>query len=479
MKTKFLYCIWLAFLLGMATIHVRAQTTITSGSYVIVATGTTLTTLQDMYVNDGANLTINGIVFLKKHLVNQNTMQHDIGMGTIEFAGDAHQKILGQNIVQNLNLNNYEGLTIGGTTRINGEFTFTDGSATLGSNNLLLGPLATVEGSINYKRMFIATGSGELRKEFSGPGSFMFPVGDRDGTHEYSPVTLIFNYGSFPAGNYAGVNLVNSYYPDPNISGNLLKRYWNISKSGISAFNCNVLLQYTADDVSGNEASMSCTRVNPLPWTTYSLANTTLHQLSANGVTGFGSFTGLKSTTPPVNQVLANIGVGSGVTTCYDATQVLTLAGSGNTFTVSNGGSVTLIAGVKISMLPGVRVYPGGYLHGYITLDETYCSSMFNPLVTNPVSPEITMAVPESEKSFIVKIYPNPTADMFTVECRNAGLTSKVDIDIFSMHGQHIASKSISGELKHQFSLAGMPVGFYMIHARSESQSEIVKIIKY
>jgi hypothetical protein len=478
MKTKFLYCIWFAGLLCMANPMVQAQTIITSGSHVIVGTGATLTTTQNMDVNNGGNLLVNGTLTLKKDLVNQNASQDDLGPGTVQFTGVDAQNLTGQNIFQNVYTDTY-GLFLAGNTRVNGVFTLIDGRVTLGSGNLLLGPSATFAGSLNYKRMIVATGSGDLRKEFPGPGSFTYPVGDADGNPEYSPVTLTFTSGNFPAGNYIGIKLQNVKYPSALITGNYLNRYWVLKQSGLGTPVYDATFQYTVADVVGNEALLSCTRVSNQTWSTYSPANPTLHELSGTGIVGVGSFTGVKSTTAPEYQELVNIGIGYGETRCYDATQILYVAGNGNTFIVDNGGSATLIAGVKISILPGVKVYAGGYLHAYISTNGIYCGTMMNPLVTNPGTVDETLSVATGSKEKFIRIYPNPTADVFTVECRGTGVSVPVYLNIYSMEGQHLSSKLITGETKQQFSLAGMPPGFYLIHARSENQSEIAKIIKY
>jgi hypothetical protein len=479
MKTNIIHVILMAGLLGMPDPQMRAQTTVTNGSHVIVALGTTLRTLKDFRVSNGGDLVVNGTLMLEASLVNKNTTEDDLGSGTIIFLESPDQNLSGLDIIQNLLVDNPNGLTINDNTRVNGIFTLQNGLVTLGTVNLLLGPSATITGTPTSANMVVATGSGELRKEFSGPGSFTYPVGDADGTEEYSPVTLTFTGGTFPAGNYAGVNLKNYKYPDDDITDNYLKRYWTLTSSGISGTSCNGTFQYTAADVSGNESILSTCRVNPYPWITYNIANAGAHQLTATGITEYGAFTGVKSTTPPENQQLVNIDIGDGISTCYDATQVVTVAGNGNVFIVEDGGNVTLVAGVKISILPGAKIYPGGYLHGYISTNGIFCGSLLNPLVASQTEDDEILKVSEPVKDQFIKVYPNPTPDNFTVECLKAGISSPVHIDIYDMNGKHIVSKVMAAESKQSFSLCGFPVGLYMIHARSESHSEIAKIVKY
>ena len=74
--------------------------------------------------------------------------------------------------------------------------------------------------------MIVATGSGELRKEFSAVGSFTFPLGDTSGTAEYSPVSITVNSASAFSSAYVGANLVDTVHPNNSSGTNFLSRYW-------------------------------------------------------------------------------------------------------------------------------------------------------------------------------------------------------------------------------------------------------------
>jgi hypothetical protein len=487
MKTKLtnlIHVILPLFLIG-ATVH--AQTILTSGSSLVIAAGGQLVTTQNLIVHNGGNLDVKGTLNLKKDLLNLNTSD-DLGTGTVEFSGNRNQNLTGQNTIRNVTVSYSSWLSLGGHTTINGIMTLLNGKVTLGSNNLTLTATGTFGGTPSVNAMIIPTGSGQVFKEVAaGFAGITFPVGDTTGTEEYSPVLLSFTNLVVPSPNTAliGLNLFNHKYPDPGITGNYLNRYWTLSSNGFSSFNCNATFLYVPEDVTGTREVLSCTKVNPLPWVTYSpVQPPSFEELHANGLTSFSSFTGLRSTTTPAILELANIHIdsiaGFGVeTVCYDATQILRVAGNGNTFTVQNGGRATLIAGQTIFLLPGTHVFNHGYLHGYISTDGNYCSSLPNPLVYNPEPDYMVMSVgSEKTNGGHARVYPNPTSGLFTVELNAPGKTGLTRIEIYNINGVKVMAEGLHGERKHQCAGSDFRPGIYFIRIYSEDQVETVKLIK-
>lgn len=471
-------------ILMAASINAVGENIITAGTTVKIMPGTAVVSVDNMVIQSGATLDNSGTVILKKNLVNEYTSPNSIGSGITELSGTTGQVLSGKTIFSHVTVNNPAGITIGGETRINGTLTLSSGCVTLGNNNLVLGPLGTFAGAHSVMSMIIPTGSGELRKMFSNtgnPASFTFPVGDKSGASEYSPVTLdflVFIYGNLAADNYIGVSLRNEKYPDAAITGNYLNRYWKLTQTGIYDFLCNVTFQYTAADVTGSEELISCTRVNPLPWTTYALTNSSGHLLTAAGISSFSTFTGMKSTTAPENQNIANATIPAGITNCYDAQQILTVAGNGGSFVVENGGSVSLVAGLKISMLPGVKVNPGGYL--LATISSDFCGSLTNPLANNPETTSGQMlAIDPINRSAWIRIYPNPTHDLVFLEFEKRITTANVaDIVIYNIQGKAILERRVTNSEREQFSLAGLPVGMYLIRVQTETGNHLAKIVR-
>jgi len=277
-------CIWLP--------PAIAENVITTGSNLKVVAGSYFVSSESLTVKSGATLDNTGTLILFKNLVNENAAANSIGAGTARFSGSVAQSMSGQNIIQNLTINNALGVTLAGNTQLNGVFILTAGTISLGIYNLLLGNSATISGTPSATSMVVATSTGELRKAFAAgfTGSFTWPVGDATFTAEYSPVTLTFSGGTFGAGNYAGIKLTNAGYPE--LTGSYLNRYWALSLSGITTPTFSALFQYLPADVVGTESQLTCLKVDPPPTVAYSPANTTLHQLTASGLTTSGIFTG-------------------------------------------------------------------------------------------------------------------------------------------------------------------------------------------
>jgi len=193
---------------------------------------------------------------------------------------------------ENLTISNGSGIQLQKDAVVNGVLSFNAGLLDIGAGNLSLTVAATTGGTPSASSMVVATGSGQMRKQFNAAGSFTFPVGDNTGTAEYSPVTLQFTSGTFAPGAYASVNLANAAYPDPYVITSYLNRYWNVGQSGITGFSCNAAFNYVPADVTGVENDIYCVRINPAPVTPYDPANVGLHRLTATGLTSFGTFTG-------------------------------------------------------------------------------------------------------------------------------------------------------------------------------------------
>ena len=175
----------------------------------------------------------------------------------------------------------------------------------------------------------------------------------------------------------------------------------------------------------------------------------------------------------PDNQILQNITTSNGQTTCYNATQTITVAGGATTFNVQNGGSVTMIAGESISYLPGTTVQSGGYMWGYIAPNGPYC---LNPSLPSAAATEDKIPVNSEQSSF--NVYPNPTSGNFTLELNGDFPSSSATIEILGIWGEKVLTKVLTEDRKCEFSLSDRPSGIYFIRVISGSKAASAKIIK-
>jgi hypothetical protein len=175
-----------------------------------------------------------------------------------------------------------------------------------------------------------------------------------------------------------------------------------------------------------------------------------------------------------ISSVISVTGTLTG-TECYNATQTINVAGSGNVFIVQPGGNATMIAGLNIHYFPGTRVEAGGYMIGRISPGGPYCGEL-SPSIATVVEDENDPSI-FSEKGFF-KVYPNPTTGIFTMELIGFDETQTFCVEIYGMRGDKILRKVMLMERKQKFSLSDEPMGIYFIRVISGNQTETAKIIK-
>jgi hypothetical protein len=174
----------------------------------------------------------------------------------------------------------------------------------------------------------------------------------------------------------------------------------------------------------------------------------------------------------------------NGQTSCYQATQTISVAGNGTAFNVQNGGSATMIAGQNILFNPGTVVQYGGYLWGHIAPGGPWCITPLNPSMTDPSMSSFVINETESSSVSVsgqpsFKVYPNPTNGTFTLLFSGEiPESSVIRVEIYGMQGERLMNSHYNGERKHEFSLDGKPAGVYFIRVLGAEVSGSVKVIK-
>jgi len=287
----------------LLTFGLLGQGIYNNGAKIAVALGSYLTiggTNGNLRNETTGSIDLSGTLSLTGNVTNNATGTDIFGTvtpgGLVILSGTIPQTLGGATTVPylfpNLTINNPGGIKLTNSVQINGSLNLTSGLIDIGNSNFTFGPASLVLGTPSTTNMFVSSGSGQFQKIWTSPGTFTFPIGENSLTTSYLPVSLSLNSGTFAPGAATGISMVNSKYNDPVITGSYLSRYWTISQTGISNFNSDFVLSYLASDVTGTESSINTMRVFPLPITTFNSANVVTHQLSANGLTSFGTFTG-------------------------------------------------------------------------------------------------------------------------------------------------------------------------------------------
>jgi len=177
----------------------------------------------------------------------------------------------------------------------------------------------------------------------------------------------------------------------------------------------------------------------------------------------------------PATIAVQNMTIENGSTICLNALNTITVAGNGTTFTVMNGGSVTMIAGQKILYLPGTTVQHGGYLHGHIAPNGPWCGTQAPSIPNNTVAGIGDVQTVSVENWF--KVFPNPTTGKFTLELSGESREQPVTCRIYNLLGEIISETSFSESSKHILDIEGRQPGIYLIKVTSGDRIGSSKVI--
>ena len=161
------------------------------------------------------------------------------------------------------------------------------------------------------------------------------------------------------------------------------------------------------------------------------------------------------------------------------AIETIYVAGESAYFTVNNGGSATMIAGQNIVYFPGTDVNAGGYMHGSITINNTYCTNSPNPLVNSPVQNGSFLAsVPEIGMNGSLRIYPNPAVNLITLEITGSETNGLASVEISNMSGMKMLKQNCHGERKLSIAIQDLRPGMYFVQVTTGVNKETLKLIK-
>jgi hypothetical protein len=181
----------------------------------------------------------------------------------------------------------------------------------------------------------------------------------------------------------------------------------------------------------------------------------------------------------PATRAVRDVHLIGGQPACYDASQVIVTAGGGTVFKVYNGGNATLVAGEKISMLPGTRVYSGGNLWAHILPEGPFCPA--TP-ATLPSAQAVGLSgiLPAGQESDpAITVYPNPAAGTFQFHINGSDGQDKISAIVYNSLGHNVFSGIFNGTGPHAISLAGVPQGLYIVKVFSKTRIFTTRLIHH
>jgi hypothetical protein len=164
---------------------------------------------------------------------------------------------------------------------------------TLGNYNLQIVDTAFVGSDSEY----IATsGTGRIIKNWTGNGSFLYPIGHNG----YTPVTLNFTSGTYGASATASALVVDSAHYGLSSVTDFTSRYWKMDTSSITSYTADVSAVYLDADVNGTESNMYALHWDGSIFTSHAPTVTSTNTLNFSSISALDDITGSEVAALPV-----------------------------------------------------------------------------------------------------------------------------------------------------------------------------------
>jgi parallel beta-helix repeat protein len=427
---------------------------------------------NNLKVNSGATLTLNNTLSVAGDIENNGTIT---GSGTITLNGAASQQISGDFI--GMSVNNASGITLGDHSNIDGVLNLSNGQINIGNYDLTLSSTSSITGTFSTSNMIVAEGTGILKKEFSGTGSFTFPVGEITGAAEYTPATLNFTSGTFTSA-WAGINVFDIKHPDNSSTTDYITRYWSMSQNGISGFTCDISFTYTDADVEGTESNIFSMKYNG-SWLKLNAANTVSNLLSGT-VTSFSDATGGEEGSLPIELIL--------FTAKYTDKGILiewATASEINNDYVDIQRSEDAVSFHDLHRIIGIG--NTNIVNNYSFLDSDISKStkyyrLKQVDYDGAVSYSDIISVQANSlvglNGDLFKFYPNPAKENLVFSNKYKG---SIQVDVINVFGQNVLSKSINNQSDnavYTFNISFLENGTYIVCVNTSDGSYYYRIVK-
>lgn len=294
--------------------------------------------------------------------------------------------------------------TMGSQLTVTSTMNLTAGIVDLNASTFTLNSGTTLTGasSSNY---FIADDAfgGILRKGYTTTGNFTFPIGDKTGTMEYSPVNFNLTAGTgMTASSYIGMSVNDSQHPNMTPASHYISRYWSVTRYGtINTPTYTFTGTYLPTDIVGTETSSLSQFWNGSAWSavgTILAANTLtyggctyLPTSGANHHTG-----GRRDQEINIKQGATPIASGGS----YNFGNVAAGSNSSVVFTIENLGNANLLLYSNTAVVaPFSLTTPLSYTVTISSMGTATFTIQFAPTTAGPFSGSISFANNDSDEN--------------------------------------------------------------------------------
>lgn len=466
--------------------NAEAQLTLNSGASLVINSGSSVIAMNGITATD-ATIDNDGTIENRGDLINNTSTLFTSGStGTFIFNGSSHQEITGDNDVGfygTVEIDNTNDVSItstltGAGQNIFGELVLTNGMITLNEFALFLG--ASDPTGISDSRYIHTNGIGALCRNVPADGitNVLFPVGNSS----YNPMIIQGNLsGSADAYNVRVID----HEPANANTAHLVNRSWKITELAPGGTKIYVKPQWNgSQELTGFNRSSCGIGVTTDAGATYqwfgfdAASGSDPYTRYGSPVTSLGIFTIADYYfSIPDNLTVSNTTIGSSESYCFDAKQIITVAGDGTIVEISSGGEGIFVAGQKVYFKYGFHAYEGSNMHGYITTTDQFCGSQPPAIVSHSQEPEKQLYIIESDNNGMdVHIYPNPTTGHFNIDFLN--FNGSADIYVMNFQGQQVYKTTSQNQLTKSINISNLPRGIYLIVIKSNNQIISRRVIK-
>jgi len=402
------------------------------------------------------NLSVNGD-FTNNGTFNANT-------GTVTFTGTG---TIGGSSSTTFNsaVINGSGITVtlGGNTTVQSTLTLTNGKVATGGNTLTIGTASTngaISGGSASSYIVAYDNSGTIGKvkQFVNSATntqYVFPIGDAS---NYTPLTYTQTGGTVGSGAY--LEVYTSGVKIPGMSASLtdhLKRYWEVTSSGMTSPTYSISYTYVDGDIQGSEKNFYPLKKSGTTWykptgTSFTSGTTEgsgsldagTNTLTWTGLSTFSSFGGAGNTATPLPVELLSFQANcidnrvdlSWTTASEHNSNYFTLERSATGMgwepftTIGAAGNSNVLLDYAVSDYFPVR---GTGYYRLRQVDFDGVQTIYDP-VTASCLEEVTDAM---------RVYPNPYKDKFYIDLNEPTLVGQATLIVSDINCKEVYAKKI------------------------------------